>query len=55
MLWLFDALRDNGEETGRFFGTVTGTVSVAKFFAPENIARIVGERRPNRSGAVAAG
>jgi hypothetical protein len=26
---LFEALRDNEEETGRFFGTVTGTVSVA--------------------------
>ena len=39
---LFEALRDNEEETGRFLGTVTGTVSAAEFFAPENIARIVG-------------
>ena len=41
---LFAALRDDAEETGRFFGTVTGTVSAAEFFAPENIARIVGRR-----------
>ncbi len=40
---LFAALRDDPEETGRFFGTVTGTVSAAEFFAPENVARILGE------------
>jgi len=40
---LFEALRHNEEETGRFFGTVTGTVSAAEFFAPENLARIVDE------------
>ena len=43
---LFAALRDNEEETGRFFGTVNGTVSAADFFAPKNISRIVGESRP---------
>jgi hypothetical protein len=26
----------------RFFGTIAGTVPVADFFAPENVARIVG-------------
>jgi flavin-dependent dehydrogenase len=52
---LFAALRDNRQETGRFFGTVTGTVSAAEFFAPENVARIVGERRPDRSDAVTVG
>ena len=46
---LFAALRDNEEETGRFFGTVNGTVSAADFFAPENIARIVGESRPSHA------
>ena len=44
---LFAALRDNPQETGRFFGTVTGTVSAAEFFAPANIARILGEPIPD--------
>src|SRR5262249_30722854 len=39
---LFAALRDDEEQTGRFLGTVAGTVPIAEFFAPENIARIVG-------------
>lgn len=52
---LFAALRSNREETGRFFGTVTGTVSTAEFFAPENVARIVGEGRTDRSGTLAVG
>lgn len=38
---LFAALADNETQTGRFFGTVTGTVCAAEFFAPENIARII--------------
>lgn len=42
MRQLFAALRDNEEEAGRFFGTIAGTVPVAEFFAPENLARIVG-------------
>jgi flavin-dependent dehydrogenase len=37
------ALRGNQVETNRFFGTIAGTVSIPKFFAPENIERIVGE------------
>ncbi len=52
---LFAALRDDEPETGRFFGTVTGTVSAAEFFAPENIARIVGERVPDGAKAAAIG
>lgn len=52
---LFAALRDNREQTDRFFGTVTGTVSAAEFFAPENIARIVGEGRSDLADAVMVG
>src|SRR5919205_484417 len=39
---LLEALRGNPEETGRFLGTVTGTVSIPEFFSPENVGRIVG-------------
>ena len=39
---LFGALRDNPEETSRFFGTLARTVPMADFFAPENVARILG-------------
>jgi flavin-dependent dehydrogenase len=38
---LFAALRDNQEQTDRFFGTVTGTVPIPDFFAPENLGRII--------------
>ncbi|HEY7068289.1 MAG TPA: NAD(P)/FAD-dependent oxidoreductase [Chloroflexota bacterium] len=38
---LFSALRWNQTETNRFFGTFAGTVSIAEFFAPENVQRIV--------------
>jgi 2-polyprenyl-6-methoxyphenol hydroxylase-like FAD-dependent oxidoreductase len=40
---LFTALRDQPEEVDRFLGVVAGTVPVADFFAPHNLARIVGE------------
>ena len=43
MQQLFGALRGNQEDTDRFFGTFAGTVSPAEFFAPDNIARIIGE------------
>jgi flavin-dependent dehydrogenase len=43
---LFAALRDQPEEVNRFLGVVAGTVPVARFFAPDNLARIVGERVP---------
>jgi flavin-dependent dehydrogenase len=38
---LFAALRDNEEETGRFIGTIAGTVSIPEFFAPENMQRLL--------------
>jgi flavin-dependent dehydrogenase len=41
VLALFRALRHNQHETDRFFGTDAGTVSMAEFFRPENLARIV--------------
>jgi 2-polyprenyl-6-methoxyphenol hydroxylase-like FAD-dependent oxidoreductase len=39
---LFAALRRDQEQTDRFMGTVAGTVPIPKFFAPENIGRIMG-------------
>ena len=41
MVGLFNALRANQKETGRFLGTVTGTVSIQEFFSPENINRVM--------------
>jgi flavin-dependent dehydrogenase len=43
---LFAALRENEEDTRRFFGVVAGTVRADEFFAPENIGRIVGAPVP---------
>jgi flavin-dependent dehydrogenase len=43
---LFGALRTNAEETRRFFGVVAGTVRADEFFAPDNLARIVGAQTP---------
>jgi flavin-dependent dehydrogenase len=42
-LRLRSALRGNPEETSRFLGVAAGTVPVAEFFAPENLARIMRE------------
>jgi flavin-dependent dehydrogenase len=39
---VFAALRGNEQETGRFLDTVAGTVPIAEFYAPENIAALVG-------------
>lgn len=39
---LFAALRENQDQTNRFFGTIAGTVPVPEFFSPENLARIMG-------------
>jgi flavin-dependent dehydrogenase len=39
---LFVALQHDQEQANRFFGTFAGTVPAADFFAPANIARIVG-------------
>lgn len=47
MFQLFEALRWNQEEAGRFLGLTAGTVRADKFLAPENIGRIIeGARRP---------
>ena len=43
---LFAALRTNEEDTRRFFGVVAGTVPAQEFFAPDNLARIVGAPVP---------
>ena len=42
MAALLEALRDNPTETARFLGVIARTVEVADFYAPSNIARIVG-------------
>lgn len=42
MQQLFGALRENQEQTDRFFGTMAGTVPIPEFFAPENLGRIMG-------------
>jgi 2-polyprenyl-6-methoxyphenol hydroxylase-like FAD-dependent oxidoreductase len=43
---LFAALRENGEDARKFFGVVAGTVPAHEFFAPDNLARIVGAAVP---------
>jgi 2-polyprenyl-6-methoxyphenol hydroxylase-like FAD-dependent oxidoreductase len=48
---LLAALRGSQEETNRFLGVYAGTVPVPEFFAPENVARIIGGAR---EGAIAA-
>ena len=42
LLRLRAALRHNPRDTARFFGVNAGTVAAADFFAPQNIARILG-------------
>jgi flavin-dependent dehydrogenase len=42
---LFAALRDNEEQSGRFLGTIAGTVPIPEFFSPENMERIMGASR----------
>jgi 2-polyprenyl-6-methoxyphenol hydroxylase-like FAD-dependent oxidoreductase len=39
---LFAALRDNEEQSGRFIGTIAGTVPIPEFFSPENMRRLTG-------------
>jgi 2-polyprenyl-6-methoxyphenol hydroxylase-like FAD-dependent oxidoreductase len=43
MAALLDALRDNPADTARFLGVIARTVPVADFFAPPNLARIIGD------------
>lgn len=46
MQGLFAALRDDEEESGRFFGTIAGTVPIPEFFSPENVRRLTGAVGP---------
>jgi 2-polyprenyl-6-methoxyphenol hydroxylase-like FAD-dependent oxidoreductase len=46
MQQLFAALRDNPEQSNRFFGLIAGTVSIPEFFAPENLGRIIDAEAP---------
>jgi hypothetical protein len=39
---LLAALLHDQEQTNRFFGTFAGTVPASEFFAPENLAQIMG-------------
>ena len=39
---LLNALADNSADTGRFLGVMAGTVPVADFYSPANLARIIG-------------
>jgi flavin-dependent dehydrogenase len=41
MLALYQALRSDGVERDRFFGTLGGTVPIPEYYAPENLQRIV--------------
>ena len=47
---LFRALRNNQEEADSFFGTDAGTVSMAEFFAPQNVQRIVSSTSSAQAG-----
>jgi hypothetical protein len=38
---LLAALLGNQPQTDRFFGALTGTVSLAEFFAPENVGALM--------------
>jgi 2-polyprenyl-6-methoxyphenol hydroxylase-like FAD-dependent oxidoreductase len=48
---LLAALASNPDETRRFLGVMAGTVAVADFFAPDNLARIVGAPPPQEAAA----
>jgi flavin-dependent dehydrogenase len=42
MKQLFGALIGNQQQIDRLFGTIVGTVSIPEFYAPQNMARIMG-------------
>jgi hypothetical protein len=46
MQGLFAALRDNAEQSGRFMGTIAGTVPIPEFFAPDNIKQLTDAAGP---------
>ena len=50
MQMLMSALHGDEEESGRFIGTVAGTVPIPEFFAPDNLGRILG--RAGRAAGV---
>ena len=50
---LLEALRGDTEETGRFLGTVVGTVPIQEFFSPENQRRILAAAPPAPTSATA--
>ena len=54
MQMLLGALLHDQEQTNRFMGTFAGTVAAAEFYAPENVARILGEPANNDTARVAA-
>jgi hypothetical protein len=39
---VLQALVGNQEQTNRFFGVITGSVPIAEFFSPMNLAKILG-------------
>lgn len=43
--WASTGLLHDQEQTNRFFGTFAGTVAASEFFAPENLAQIMGRTR----------
>jgi 2-polyprenyl-6-methoxyphenol hydroxylase-like FAD-dependent oxidoreductase len=47
MQQLLGALRSNPIEASRYVATIAGTISPAEFFAPENLARIMGASSNN--------
>lgn len=47
MQQLIAALRHDPEQADRFIGTIAGTVPISEFFAPENLARIIGPAVPD--------
>ena len=55
MQMLLGALLHDQEQTNRFMGTFAGTVPPAEFYAPENVARIVGEPANHGTARAAAG
>lgn len=55
MQQLMAALVHDQEQTNRFFGAFLGTVPASEFFAPDNIAKIMGEHPPPSGEAAANG
>jgi 2-polyprenyl-6-methoxyphenol hydroxylase-like FAD-dependent oxidoreductase len=54
MQQLFAALRQDQEQTNRFFGTIAGTMPIPEFYAPENLGRIIAAADPTAMPAMTA-